>query len=154
MDLTKAILEELVSSQRIIRSGVELTPRFTVFAPEGKYVAFMSLPEDPEERGVTLRLVRLFMVAKAARAFMLATELHTPAAHMAVAVTREKAKAGVQRVSRQPLRFHEVEWHGADGIDANLLSLLPPKVIALSGEDLELMHGLDFEELSWFKQRD
>ncbi len=37
-------------------------------------------------------------------------------------------------------------------LDSAVLSLLPPKVVALSGEDLELMHGLEFEELSWFKE--
>jgi hypothetical protein len=120
MDVTKAILEELVLSQRIIR--VELAPRFSVFTPEAKYVAFMALPEDPVERRTTLRLVRLFMVGKAATGFMLPTELHTPVAHMVVAVTREKAKAGIQRISREPLLFHEIEWHGADAIDSVLLT--------------------------------
>ena len=75
MDFRSHILTELALSERIIRKGMGVAPRFTVFAPDGTYTAMVELPDGEQERSKQLSAIRGFMIFKAARGFLLASEI-------------------------------------------------------------------------------
>ena len=129
--LRALILEELAFSQRVVREGHEVVPRFRILAPDGEHTVMVQLPDDLSERVERMRVVRAFMIWKAATGFVHSSELITPDAITACAVTREDVTGGLQRIRRKPLGFEEVEWFGRESIGDDVLQLLPPRVMTL-----------------------
>ena len=130
------ILDELRSSERIVRDGHEVVPRFRIFAPDGEHDVMVQLPDDLNARMERLQVVRAFMIWKAATAFVHASELIEPDAICAIAVTREGAIGALQRITRTPLSFAEPEWFGKESIGDELLGMLPPKMMTVTQGDL------------------
>ena len=44
------VLEELAFSQRVMREGHEVVPRFRVLAPDGEHAIMVQFPDDLEAR--------------------------------------------------------------------------------------------------------
>jgi len=154
--LRALILEELAFSQRVVREGHEVVPRFRILAPDGEHTVMVQLPDDLSERVERMRVVRAFMIWKAATGFVHSSELITPDAITACAVTREDVTGGLQRIRRKPLGFGEVEWFGRESIGDDVLQLLPPRVMTLDQRDLEFIDKA-FEEgsvpgISWVRE--
>src|SRR5271168_1855236 len=105
MNQRSDIVEQFAISQRIVRDGIEVVPRFTVFCHDGPHIAFIQLPADLDERVQRLNVMYRFMIWKAAHAFTLASELETPDALMVVAVTRDDAIGAIQPILRNPIGF-------------------------------------------------
>jgi hypothetical protein len=105
MDPREAILAELGLSERIVRGGYEVVPRFSIHAPDGPHSVMIQLSHDLAERIKRMQIVRSFMIWKAADGFILASELVDPDAISVVAVTRVDAIGVLQRIHRSPLRF-------------------------------------------------
>src|SRR5450631_3913429 len=123
MMLRSLILEELAVSQRVVREGHEVVPRFRVLAPDGEHTVMVQLPDDLEARMERMRVVRTFMIWKAATGFVHCSELIEPDAISACAVTRDDVTGGLQRIRRKPLGFEEVEWFGRESVGNDLLRL-------------------------------
>ena len=130
------ILDELRSSERIVRDGHEVVPRFRIFAPDGEHDVMVQLPDDLNARMERMQVVRTFMIWKAATAFVHASELIDPDAICAMAVSREGAIGALRRITRRPLALGEVEWFGKESIGDDWLALLPPRVMTLTQGDL------------------
>jgi len=114
--LQAIILEELAVSQRILSEGHEVVPRFRVLAPDGEHTVMVQLTDDLEARIERLRVVRAFMIWKAATGFVHSSALLEPDAITPCAVTRDDVTGGPQRIRRKPLGFQEVEWLGRDSV--------------------------------------
>lgn len=148
MDALRAhIVEEFAVSQRIVRSGNDVMPRFKIFAPDGEHVAFLTLPEDIGGRLERLEVMRAFMIWKAATGFVMSSELAEPNALLVVAVTRFDVVAALQPISRKPKPpiFAKLQWLDRDRIDDNILGLLPPKSLSVTTDQIEFMRRA-FEE--------
>ena len=145
MMLRALILEELAFSQRIVRDGHEVVPRFRVLAPDGGHTVMVQLPDDLDARMERMRVVRAFMIWKAATGFVHCSELIEPDAITACAVTRDDVTGGLQRIRRTPLGFEEVEWFGRESVGDEVLQLLPPRMMTLDRRDLEFIDKA-FEE--------
>jgi len=104
------MLEELAISQGVVRKGHEVVPRFRVLGPDGEHTIMVQLPDDLSERMERMRVVRAFMIWKAATSFVHSSELIEPDAITACAVTRDDVMGGLQRIQRKPIGFGEVEW--------------------------------------------
>lgn len=126
-DLRAKMLEEFVFSQRIVRSGTEVVPRFRILAPDGEHVALVQLKDDIADRLERLDVMRAFMVHKAATGLLLSSELITPEAILVAAVTRTAVIGALQPIKRDPLRFGKIEWFGPEGVDEMIVHLLPLK---------------------------
>jgi len=156
--LRALILEELAFSQRIIRDGHEVVPRFRVIAPDGQHTIMVQMPDDLAARMERLQVVRAFMVWKAATAFIHSSEIITPDAITAFAITRTDVTGGLQRIKRKPLSFGEIEWFGRESIDEAWLQLLPPRMLTLGQRDLEFIDRA-FEQgsvagVTWMRPED
>jgi hypothetical protein len=138
-DLRRKIVEEFAVSQRIIRAGNELVPRFRISAPDGDHVALVQLPDDPAGRLKQLDVIKGFMIWKAATAFVLSSELFEPDALMVVKVTRGDVIAALQPIRRDPIRFGELQWMDRASVGDEIIDLLPPKSLLVTPEQLEFM---------------
>lgn len=76
--LQSVIADELSLSQKIVRGGDEVVPRFRVMAPDGEHAVFVTLPDDVGQRERRLQVLRAFMVWKAATGFVHASEMKVP----------------------------------------------------------------------------
>lgn len=123
--LRALIVEELSFSQKVIRSGHEVVPRFRMLTSDGEISIVVPMPDDTAARLERLKIVHGIMVLKMASSFIHASELVEPDAVAAVAVTFEAATGALQRIQRAPLSFGAPEWFGAEGIGDELLELLP-----------------------------
>ena len=137
--LRSHIIEELAFSQRIIRDGHEVVPRFRVIAPDGQHTVMVQMPDDLAARTERLHVVRAFMIWKAATGYVHSSEVIDPDAIAAFAITGTDVTGGLQRIGRQPLSFGEVEWFGRESIDEAWLQLLPPRMMTLVQSDLEFI---------------
>jgi hypothetical protein len=99
MMLRSLILEELAVSQRVVREGHEVVPRFRVLAPDGEHTAMVQLPDDLEARMERMRVVRAFMIWKAATGFVHCSELIAPDAITSHVVRHPASAPAVQRLS-------------------------------------------------------
>ena len=75
MDLRSHILIQLATSERIVRDGDEVVPRFTIVTPEGPHIVVAQLPDGEKEHAEQLFVVRAFMIWKAASGFTFANKL-------------------------------------------------------------------------------
>jgi hypothetical protein len=119
-------------SERIVREGLEVVPRFRVrTAAGGEYVIFAPLPDDLAERRRALQMVAAFMAWKLARGFIMAAETKAPDAIIAVAVSREAREGVLQTIARDPIGFGAPQWLDAAAIDPDLVALLPGRETVL-----------------------
>ena len=51
--LRAAVLEELTISERIVRAGHEVVPRYRIIAPDGEHSIMVQLPDDIESRAMS-----------------------------------------------------------------------------------------------------
>lgn len=138
------MLEELALSERIVRDGYEVVPRFRVITPEGEWIVFVPLPDDIEERHRRMQLVAGFMAWKLARAFIICTELHQPDAISAAYVGRDERALVLRKISRKPLSFGEPIWFDSSAIGDDVLQLLPPREVEIDkhlAEELQRVFG-------------
>jgi hypothetical protein len=157
MNTRRDILEELRTSRRTIASGLEVTPRFVVYSPSGNHIVVISLPDDEDGRRAHLRLARLFMVWKAATGFILICETKSPDALTATLVTRDEVMSASQLISRDPVKFAEPVWYGREGVDEEIIDLLPAKSVQLSADEMLIIQGFEDglePDLTSFKPKD
>ena len=57
IDLRQHILTEIKLSERIVREGNEVVPRFTIFAPDRVRTAMVQLPNGEQQRAKQLALL-------------------------------------------------------------------------------------------------
>ncbi len=132
-DTGSILAEEMELSERIVRSGHQIVPRFRVLTPEGDFLILVPLPDEPIERERRMRLVAAFMALKLARAFVLSSELRTFDAVCSFWVSTDKKVGLLHRFTRGPsVSFGKDEW--LDDADAgnDVLSLLPQRETELS----------------------
>jgi hypothetical protein len=132
-DIEAVLTREMHLSERIVRDGHGMVPRFRVITPEGDFVILIPLPDEPIERERRMRLVAAFMALKLARAFVLSSELRTFDALCSFWVSKDKKIGLLHRItSRSPASFGKDEWlNDADAGD-DVLSLLPGRETKLS----------------------
>jgi hypothetical protein len=130
MTMWDILLEELALSQRIVRDGEEVVPRFRMFTPEGQFVVLVPLDPDQERR---LRLLHAFMTWKMAIGFILAAETRAPDAITVALVTRNECRGLLRRISRgNPISFGADEALEARDIGSDLLALLPARASTIT----------------------
>jgi hypothetical protein len=130
------LLEELAFSEKVIRDGHEVVPRFRVFSHEGEFCVLVPLPDEEEGRAQALSLVATFMALKLASGFILACELIEPDALMALAVSRNVAEGYVAPINREPLSFGERQPVDAASAGPEILALLPGKETSIDATQL------------------
>lgn len=105
--MRSTILEELALSERIVRDGHEVVPRFRVITPEGHWTILDQLPDDLAERARRFNLVSAFMAWKLATGFILSNELYGPDSITAAYIGRDDCALLLRKISRKPLSFSE-----------------------------------------------
>jgi hypothetical protein len=131
------ILEEIAFSEKIVRAGHDVIPRFRILSHEGEFCVLLPLPSEEENRLKALRLIATFMALKLAVAFILACELAGPEALMALAVHRQGAGGYILPFSRrEPLSFGPRQPADPALAGAEILALLPAKETVLTGDQL------------------
>ena len=91
----------------------------------------VQMPDELDAGMERLRVVHMFMIWKAATAFVHAAEIMTPDASTAFAVTHTDVTGGLQRIRRKPLSFGEVEWFGRESAEEAWLQLFPARMMTL-----------------------
>ena len=114
----------------ILKIQDELDPSLRIATPEGDIHLAITLSADPAERMAMLQRFETFMAWKSARAFTIATELHTPDAVWCAGIARGERTACLSRITRHPApwtkaNFGPVEWLPAASIDPAIIALLP-----------------------------
>ena len=137
--LRASILEELAISERIVRDGHEVVPRYLVIAPDGEHTIMVQLPDDIGARHERMLVVRAFIIWKAATGFVQSTELIEPNAIASVAVSRDGVSGALRRITRKPLAFAVHEWFGREGVGDEIVSLLPPLALSLTESDVRFI---------------
>lgn len=138
------MLEELALSERIVRDGYEIVPRFRILTPEGQWSVFVPLPDDMAERERRFRLVGAFMAWKLATSFILCNELHEPDAISAAFIGRDDRAVVLRKIIRKPLSFGEPIWLDGSSIGEEILQLLPPREVEIDkelAEELQRVFG-------------
>lgn len=133
------IIEELILSERIVRTGHEVVPRYRIMAPDGEHSMLVQLPDDITARSERMSAVRAFMIWKAASAFVQSSELIEPNAIASIAVTRDGVSGALRRITRKPLAFADHEWFGRENVGDELVSLLPPRSLSLTETDMRFI---------------
>lgn len=140
--------EELAVSERLVRDGHEVVPRFRVLAPDGDWTVFVPLPDDLSARYSCLRYITEFLAWRCARGFVMSAETWLgPAGALqddrllqgemiiSTGITRDVKLGALRRIERAGgLRFTPVEWFDEDAIDPVLHDLLPPREMTISVE--------------------
>ena len=137
--LHAAVLEELEFSERVVRGGHEVVPRFRIIAPDGEHTVLLPLPDETAARVERFAMVRAFMIWKAASGFVKSTELIAPDAITTITVTRDEVRGALRRIIRSPIGFAEPEWFGRETVSDEILSLLPSRSLALSENDMRFI---------------
>lgn len=139
------LIGELAFSERLIRQGHEVVPRYRVYSTEGSFRVFIQMPDDINERHRLMGLVRLFMVSKMATHFTMATEVQVPDASCAVAVGRKGSEGLLQVITRNPISFSKPISLTPAQISDDVIGLLPKRSEGMSkGEIAQLaaaLHG-------------
>lgn len=128
------MIEELALSEKIVRDGHEVVPRFRVITPEGQWIVFVPLPDDLEERYRRMQLVGAFMAWKMATGFVLCNELLEPDAICVAYVSRSERVLALRKISREPLSFGEPLWFDGSAIGEEVLQLLPPREVEIDAK--------------------
>ena len=131
------LTEELEFSERIIRDGSEVTPRFRVFTQGAMFRVFAPLQPRLDHQVKMLRLVRLFMTAKMAQAFIMCSELITPDAITVAAVGRNQFQGMIRMITREPLEFAQPLSLTRDHVGDEIFGLLPTKQSKITRDELE-----------------
>jgi hypothetical protein len=142
-DLRQNILEEVALSRDIVRDGTEVVPRFTIRTrrsarPHGAASRRREAAARPAVEGA------LFMIWKAASAFIVASELSIFEGISVIAVSRTEILGALQRIKRSPLTFSEPEWFGREHVGKEMIDLLPPPTLTVTHDELAFM-GRAFE---------
>ena len=134
--LRASVLEELAISERVVRSGHEVVPRYLVIAQDGEHTMMVQLPDDIAARNERMSVLRAFMIWKAATGFAQSTELIEPDAIASFAVTRQGV-SGARRISRsRSVSLSPIEWFGVESVGEDILALLPPREVTLTHDDV------------------
>jgi len=142
------MLEELAVSERIVRDGHEVVPRFRVISPEGQWIIFVQLPDDLAERARRFNLVSAFMAWKLATGFILCNELYQPDSISAAYIGRDDCALVLRKINRKPLSFSEPIWLDRGAIGDEVIALLPPRELeidAVQAAELQRLFGIGGE---------
>ena len=138
------MLEELALSERIVRDGAEVVPRFRVITHEGEWIVFVPLPDALEERQRRMQLVGAFMCWKLATGFILCNELSQPDAISVAYVGRDDRALVLREINRKPPAFGAPQWFDESAIGHEVLQLLPPREVEINkalAEELQCVFG-------------
>ena len=134
--MQNTITQQLTQCRNVILSGSEVIPHFHIVTGEGNYEFFVQLPEDIKQREWRFSLMARFMVWKLAHTFAFTSELIEPDAISSVSVSHDGCMGALQRITREPLGFGDIEWADEDQVADEIKALLPPKEAELSAEQL------------------
>jgi len=127
-----ALQRELGLSERMVREGSVVVPRFRVASGCETFVIFAPIAGTRRGRIRTARLVKAFMMWKLTQWFVLSSETAAPGGIVSTLVARHHQVSVKRAISRNPLQFAEPEWTGADSIDPDVLSLLPTQCMRMN----------------------
>jgi hypothetical protein len=68
------LLEELSLSEKIVRAGSEVVPRFRMLGHDAEFTIFLPLPNDLDRRVQGLGYIRQFMAWKSATGVVMSVE--------------------------------------------------------------------------------
>jgi hypothetical protein len=139
------MMDELALSERLMRGGSDVLPRFRIFAPEGQYVIFVTVLDDADETSRRMAQVSGFMAWKMAIGFVFSAELKDPRAIASCCIMRSTTLGFMRRVSRRPaLVFGATEALDRERFAA-LPALLPPRQTTLTFSDCDELERI-FDE--------
>ena len=153
MNSRQDVLEELRISRKAVSAGEELRPRFLVFSPTGNSIGMLPSADD-EQRQAQYRIVRLFMVWKAATGFILASKTKIPDAITCTLVTRDEVTVALQHISRDPVIFEKPQWYGRGEVGDDIVNLLPARIVRLNLDELKIIRDFEDSEAGLFKLED
>ena len=142
------VLQELELSQRIVREGHEVVPRFRVLASGEEWTIFCPLPDDLQARVRGLGYIREFMAWKGAHGAIMSAEtwlgplgaLQNEALRQGEAIVSTLLSktdvCGVMRMINRAggISFGAPQWFGREHVDPALLELLPKREEKISPE--------------------
>jgi hypothetical protein len=148
------LLEELALSEKIVRDGAEVVPRFRTLGHDAEFTIFMPLADDIEERMRGLGYIRQFMAWKGATGVVVSAEtwlrqrnalqdskVREGDAIVSTLLSKTADIGGVMRMINRHggISFGALQWFGCDWIDPALLELLPSREEVIFPE---MMHEL------------
>src|SRR5262245_51947282 len=136
MSLRSVILDELAASERIVRNGNEVVPRYHIGAPDGEYIIFAQVSDDLRQRERRMQLIAGFMAWTFAQWFVLAGQLVDPDAISECGISRDERIGALKEISRSPLSFGEVQWFDSRSIGEEIIAMLAGETVALDAETL------------------
>jgi len=135
--LKELVLADLRRAQRLIaRINDEIDPQFRIASQEGDYWIAMTLSDGAASREREMRLISDFMAWKSSPGFVMASEIKEPDAVYAVGVTQKETIGALSVISRNPLRFSEVQWLARPQLGDDIPGLLPRGSRQLTAERL------------------
>lgn len=149
------MLEQLAVAKRVVTGGSEVIPAWRVMTAEGDYLVLTRF--DPDKEGQlerALRLMSRFMAWKLATGYVLSAEtwLGPPGtrsgqeAITAVGVTRREIVGVLQRFSRAPFRFAQLEWLNANQVDFIHGELLPKRQETVTADEVAVLMAIFGED--------
>ena len=146
------LLEELARSEKIVRDGVEVVPRFRIVTPEGEFVVMIQMKDDLADRQERLDLMAAFMAWKYASGFIFSVETwlgpsgalqdagkRQGEAILSFGVSRDERCGAMRTLQRNPLRFSAPTWLGPEHIEPGLLAMLPARETTIDPPTLKLL---------------
>ena len=107
-----------------------------VEAAEASVAIGVQPADEAGEREGQMRLVSRFMRWKLSPAFTLASEITSPDAVYCIGVSHHECHAAMSRITRNPVRFGEVEWLTPAQIGDEYVSLLPRGAAKLDAKEI------------------
>jgi hypothetical protein len=127
-----ALQRELELSERIMREGEAVVPRFRVETRYGTFAVFAPVAGNRRDRIRNASLVKAFMMWKLAHWFVMSAEARGPDGIVSVLIARNHRLAIRRGIRRTPLRFSDPEWLDATSIDSKIATLLPDRCMSMS----------------------
>ena len=126
--MRRLVIDELTRAQQLADT-VHPSPikmQFRILSAEGHVRIGMSMCEEKVERAKQLKLISDYMAYRQCPAFVLASELDDPKGIIAVGVDHGFVLAAkLPRIGQGRPLFGAMEWLSLDGIDCDIIGLLP-----------------------------
>lgn len=145
--------DELAMSERIVRDGAEVVPRWLILTPEGEFSIMTPMADDMADRIKRFDLMSAFLAWKAATGFVFSVEtwlgdagaLQEESARqgeaiVSFAITRHEQLGAMRLIRRDPLGFGDPQWLGPGHVDPMLSGVLPAKAATIDAKTLALLH--------------
>jgi hypothetical protein len=126
--MRRLVIDELTRARQLADT-VHPSPikmQFRILSAEGHVRIGMSMCEEKAERANQLKLISDYMAYRLCPAFVLASELDDPKGIISVGVDHEIVLAArVRRIGHERPLFGDMEWLSLEGIDSDIIGLLP-----------------------------